>query len=62
MDTFAKGDRVEVIALDTEVFGIVYSIYFDDRGEPVYTVSLDNTSLTPDGEYIARGFELRRAS
>jgi hypothetical protein len=28
--------------------------------DTIYTVLLDNPSATPDGHYIARGFELRK--
>lgn len=55
---FVVGDRV---LTDIGKTGTVIRIRFDSRGESLITVSLDDPTATPEGLYIARDFELRRA-
>ena len=39
-------------------YGLIIKIRFDDRNEPIFTVSLDDCMATPDGLYYARRHEL----
>lgn len=52
------GDRV---LTDIGTTGVITRIRFDSRGERLITVYLDDPTATPEGLYIARDFELRRA-
>jgi hypothetical protein len=58
--TFKEGDRVVVI--DNEQHGTVKKVKFDDRGEPLVYVDLDDASFGGSdlwGPWTARTFELR---
>jgi len=39
--------------------GTIRSIRYDDRGEEIFTITLDDGGATPDGLYLARRCELR---
>lgn len=47
--------RVKVNGLN----GTVIHIRHDDRGEPIYTVKLDDAFATPTGFYYARSEEIK---
>jgi hypothetical protein len=55
---FEVGDRV---LTDIGKTGKIIRIRFDSRGDRLITVYLDDPTATPDGLYLARDFELRRA-
>lgn len=44
--------------LGVNIYGTVIKIREDDRGEPIYTVDMDDKLATADGIYYARGSEL----
>jgi hypothetical protein len=54
------GDRV--LCLGIEERGIIVNARCEVTlgDDTIYTVLLDNHKATPDGHYIARGFELRK--
>lgn len=54
-----QGDRV---LTDIGKTGVIVSIRFDSSGDRLILVDLDDETATPDGFYLARDFELRRAS
>jgi hypothetical protein len=58
-DIYNLGDRVKVLVIGS-VTGIIQNIRRDSSGDPIITVLLDDASVTPDGLYIARDFELGR--
>lgn len=51
-------DRVEVLGVGS---GWVARMGVDVRGDALIAVLLEDSSLTPDGMYLARSFELREA-
>ena len=53
---FRIGDKVIV----NGEAGTIINIRLDSRGEPIYTVKLDNWTATADGLYLARKSELER--
>lgn len=52
------GDKV---LTDIGKRGTISRIRFDSNGDRIFTVYLDDQKVTPDGLYIARDFEIRRA-
>jgi hypothetical protein len=53
--TFKVKDRVVVVGVGR---GWVRSVRLDDRGEPIYSISLEDQSKTLDGWFVARDCEL----
>jgi hypothetical protein len=54
-----QGNRVEIIRL--KLFGVVTNVRIDSNGRAIYLVDLEDKSATPDGFYIARREEMRKA-
>jgi hypothetical protein len=53
------GDRVRIIL--GNYIGCIRSITYDDRNELLITVHLDDSTVTPDGVYLVRDFEITRS-
>lgn len=51
-----SGDKVEVHGIG---MGWISRVRFDDLGEAIYTVMMDDPKATPDRMFIARRCELR---
>lgn len=58
MNPYKIGDPVEIIF--GGYTGVIYGIRMDDRGDAIYTVVLDDPSITLDGLFYTRVFEIRR--
>jgi hypothetical protein len=56
MDNLKIKDRVVIVHLNAH--GWIGRISYDSDSNPIYGILLENSELTPDGQYLARGCEI----